>query len=187
MSKKISPVPKGYRTITPQIVVNDANAAAAYYEAIFDAKIISRQLGDDGVSVLQLEIQIGNSIIRLMDEMPNFGIHSPLTYGGTSVGLHLYLPDADRVWACAIENGAGVILPFAEMPWGEEYGKLIDPFGHVWSISRRISTPNAQNASSKKKAEIKEINIGFSVHEPMADQLEPSAEHEMVNYSSQEK
>ena len=170
MSRNIAPVPKGYRTVTSNLVVQGADAASDYYAKVFGATVQSRIVADDGITVLQVELKFGNSIIRLMDEMPAFGVFSPLAFGGTPVGLHLYLSEVDEVWDNAIENGAGVLIPLADMPWGERFAKFVDPFGHVWSVSRRINIPANTEQDGIQKSD------GFSVHEPRADQLEPTLE-----------
>jgi len=169
-SKKIAPVPKGYRTVTAHLVVRGADAAAAYYEAVFGATVQNRILADDGQTVLQLEIKVGNSIIRLMDEMPAFGVLSPLSLGGTPVGLHLYLRNVDEIWEKALAQGVGVLIALDDMPWGERFAKFVDPFGHVWSVSRRIEIPAAPAVAESRKAD------RFSVHEPRADNLDPTPE-----------
>jgi len=182
--KKVAPVPKGYRTVTSHLVVRGADAAAAYYEAVFGATVLNRMLAEDGYTVLQAELKIGNSILRLMDEMPAFGVLSPLSFGGTPVGLHLYLRNVDEVWEKAMAQGAGVLIALADMPWGERFAKFVDPFGHVWSVARRIdvpaastetptasaATPTASTATNVRKAD------SFSVHEPRADLVDPTVE-----------
>ena len=170
-SKRVAPVPKGYRTVTSHLVVRGGEAAAAYYEAVFGAAIQSRILAADGQTVLQLELKIGNSIVRLMDEMPDFGVLSPLSLGGTPVGLHLYLRNVDEVWEKALAQGAGVLIALDNMPWGERFAKFVDPFGHVWSIARRIELP----AAAPETAAVRKAD-SFSVHEPRADHLDLAPE-----------
>lgn len=169
-SKKIPPVPKGYRTVTSHLVVRGADAAAAYYEAVFGAAVLQRVVAEDGYTVVQIELKIGNSIVRLMDEMPEFGVLSPLSLGGTPVGLHLYLRNVDEVWETALAHGAGVLIALADMPWGERFAKIIDPFGHVWSMGRRIEIPVPAADPAVRKSD------SFSVHEPRADHLDPTLE-----------
>ena len=168
--KKMAPVPKGYRTVTPSLVVRGADAAAAYYEAVFGAAVLSRVLAEDGYTVLQAELKIGNSILRLMDEMPAFGVLSPLSLGGTPVGQHLYLRNVDEVWEKALAQGAGILIALADMPWGERFAKFVDPFGHVWSVARRIGAPAAAAEPAVRKAD------SFSVYEPRADLLDLTVE-----------
>lgn len=186
MTKRIAPVPRGYRTVTPQIVVQGADAALAFYAEVFGAVTLSRTLADDGLSVLQAEMKVGNSIIRIMDEMPGFGIFSPLAFGGTAVGMHLYMVNADEIWDRAVTHGAGILVPFADMPWDERYGKFIDPFGHVWSVARRLTKQTATKATNAGLADVgTDTNTGpFSVHEPRADVSEPSIEQKLVANSA---
>lgn len=166
-SNKVAPVPKGYRTVTAHLVVRGADAAAAYYEAVFGASILNRVVADDGCTVLQADLKIGNTIVRLMDEMPAFGVLSPVSLGGTPVGLHVYLRNVDEIWEKALAQGAGVLIALADMPWGERFAKFVDPFGHVWSVARRIEMPAAADVATRKAD-------SFSVHEPRADHLDPS-------------
>ncbi len=178
MPKKIASVPKGYKTVTPELVVRGADAAIAFYQDVFDATVLSCMKAEDEITVLQAEIKIGTSILRLSDEMPAFGIYSPLGYGGTAVGIHIYHDTTDEIWDRALTNGAGILVSLADTAWGERYGKFIDPFGHVWSISRRI-------AKSKPVPVNRDTDIGnavapaFSVHEPHADHTALSGEKEM--------
>lgn len=138
MAQKINPVPKGYRTATPALVVRDAAAAIDYYATVFGATEISRLYGDDGISILRAEIKIGNSVLHLSDEMPALGILSPLSLGGASGSVQLFLDDLDGSWDRAVVNGATVVLPIADTYWGERTGRIIDAFGHVWTLSKRV-------------------------------------------------
>ena len=178
MTRKVAPIPKGYRTVTPQLVVRNAEAALDYYKNVLGASVLSRTVSEDTDLVLQAEIKIGNSVVRVMDEMPAFGIFSPLGFGGTAVGMHLYLSNADEIWERVIAQGSGVLVPFADMPWGERYGKFIDPFGHVWSVSRRI----AQSLDAEDASEKSSQTAGFSVHEPRADSPELTIEQVMIQH-----
>lgn len=182
MSKRITPVPKGYHTATPQLVVRGAEQAIAYYVDVFGATVLSQHLTEDGLAVLQAELKIGNSIIRIMDEMPTFGIFSPIEFGGTSVGVHLYMPNVDDVWERAMVAGAGVLMPLAETAWGEYYGKFVDMFGHVWSVSRRISK-KAKSVKSSKETDVTVTADTFSVHEPLADKVELTTEQAMTAHT----
>lgn len=92
MARKIAPVPKGYRTVTPYLVVRGADAAMDFYTEVFGAKVVSRVYGDDDVTVLHAEMKIGNSIVIVSDERPAFGVLSPLAFGSSPVAQHLYLP-----------------------------------------------------------------------------------------------
>jgi PhnB protein len=138
MARKVSPVPKGYRTVTPYLTVRGVEAAIDFYQRAFGAEELSRVYGADGSSIVHAELKIGNSVILLGEEMPAFGIFAPSSLQGSPVAVHLYLPNASEIWASAMEAGGAVIVPLAEVYWGELFGKLRDPFGHIWSLSKRV-------------------------------------------------
>lgn len=173
MAKKVAPVPKGYRTVTPHLVVRGADAALDFYAHAFNAETLSRVYADDGVTVLHAEMKIGNSMLIVSDEMPVFGIYSPLAFGGSAVAQHLYVANVDDVWAYAIEAGCTVLVPLADTFYNERFGKIIDPFGHVWSISKRILAVKPADVATQAQVD------GFSVFEPVGDraeQLYPTAD-----------
>ena len=144
MPKKVAPVPKGYRTITPSLIVRGADDAISFYADVLGAEVLSRMYADDGLTVLNAEIKIGNSLVVLSDELPLFGLYSPLAYGGAGVAQHIYSADVDAIWQRAVDAGCAIIVALADTPYGERYGKLVDPFGHVWSISKRIAKVNPE-------------------------------------------
>ena len=184
MSRKVAPVPKGYRTVTPELVVRGADAAIAFYTEVFGADELSRVVGEDGVTVLQAELKIGNSIVRIVDEIPAFGILSPAGFGGTASAMHIYHADAADIWERALACDAGILVPFADTPWGERYGRFVDPYGHVWSVSRRIARPSENRSEDAPEAV---MEGGFSVHEPRADKAGLTTEQEAVLRSGEEQ
>ncbi len=137
MARKINPVPKGYHTSTPVLVVKNAAAAIEFYASVFGAKELSRIVDIDGVTILRAELKIGNSIIHLNDEMPAYGILSPISLGGSSTAVQLYLADVDDAWERAVEAQSAVVLPLEDTYWGERTGKIVDAFGHVWILSKK--------------------------------------------------
>ena len=126
-------IPKGYHTITPYMTVRDAARAIEFYKQAFGAKEKGVMKGPDG-KVMHAELVIGDSIIMLADEFPEFGSLSPQSTGGSGTGLHIYIEDVDSAFDRAVKAGATVEMPVADMFWGDRYGKLRDPFGHKWSI-----------------------------------------------------
>lgn len=152
MTKKIALVPKGYRTATPSLIVRGADAALAHYEHVFGAKTLSCDYAQDGVTVLQAEIKIGTSVIRLGDEMPAFGVLSPAAFGGSPVAIHLYVENAEDVWNRALEAGATIAVPLQDTYWGERFGRFVDAFGHLWSIAQRIETVSADEVKARAEA-----------------------------------
>jgi PhnB protein len=129
----VQAIPKGYHTITPYMTVRDAARAIEFYKQAFGAKEKGTMKGPDG-KVMHAELVIGDSIIMLADEFPEFGSLSPQSTGGSGTGLHIYIEDVDSAFDRAVKAGATVEMPVADMFWGDRYGKLRDPFGHKWSI-----------------------------------------------------
>ena len=126
-------IPKGYHTITPYMTVRDAARAIEFYKQAFGAKEKGVMKGPEG-KVMHAELVIGDSTIMLADEFPEFGSLSPQSIGGSGTGLHIYIEDVDSAFDRAVQAGATVEMPVADMFWGDRYGKLRDPFGHKWSI-----------------------------------------------------
>jgi uncharacterized glyoxalase superfamily protein PhnB len=129
----VQAIPKGYHTITPFMTVRDAARAIEFYKQAFGAKEKGVMKGPEG-KIMHAELVIGDSIIMLADEFPEFGSLSPQSTGGSGTGLHIYIEDVDSAFDRAVKAGATVEMPVADMFWGDRYGKLRDPFGHKWSI-----------------------------------------------------
>lgn len=134
----VQPIPKGYHTLTPFVTVRDAARAIEFYKQAFGAKEKGAMKAPDG-KVMHAELIIGDSIIMLADEFPEFGSLSPQTSGGAGMGLHIYVEDVDAAFDRAVKAGAMVEMPVADMFWGDRYGKLRDPFGHTWSIGTHVA------------------------------------------------
>ena len=128
------PVPSGFHTLTPHIIVNDGLAAIEFYKKVFDAKENSRLMSPDGKTLMHAQLTIGDSAIMLASEFPPHSL-SPKSRGGSSVYLHLYLPDADATFDRAVQAGCAIRMPVSDTFWGDRYGCVEDPFGHQWSIA----------------------------------------------------
>jgi len=152
MARKINAMPKGYHTATPVLVVKNADAAIEYYTSVFGAKELSRTFASDGITILRAELKIGNSIIHVSDEMPAYGILSPISLGGTATAVQLYLSNVDKVWQRAVEADITVILPLEDTYWGERTGKVIDAFGHVWVLSRQTEVVSQKEIAKRAEA-----------------------------------
>ncbi len=130
----VQPIPEGFHTVTPHLVVSDAAAAIEFYQKAFGAEEVSRMPGPEG-KIMHAAIRIGDSPVMLNDEFPDMGTVGPKAIGGTAVTIHLYVKDADAVWDSATKAGAKVVVPIDDMFWGDRYGVIEDPFGHRWSIA----------------------------------------------------
>lgn len=131
---KAKPIPDGFHTLTPHIVVRNASKAIDFYKQAFGAEELVRHSGPGG-SIMHATIKIGDSMLMLTDENIEWGCKSPLAVGGTSITLHVYVPDADAAFDRAVKAGAKVKMPLADQFWGARYGQLTDPYGHEWSIA----------------------------------------------------
>jgi PhnB protein len=134
---KVQAIPKGYHTVTPNVVLSDATKAIDFYKKALGAEEIMRMPGPDG-RIMHAEIRIGNSVVMLCDEMPEMGVKSPKSYGGSPVGFYVYVEDVDAAWKRAVDAGAKPVMPLADMFWGDRTGRLEDPFGHTWSLSQHV-------------------------------------------------
>lgn len=131
----VKPVPEGFRTLTPYLVVNNAAEAIEWYKRALGAQETFRMNGPGG-SVAHAEIKIGDSHLMLSDESPmSSGMKSPKTLGAATGGVMVYVEDADALYQRAVAAGATVVQPIADMFWGDRMGNIVDPFGQGWSIA----------------------------------------------------
>jgi PhnB protein len=135
--RKVSAIPKGYTTATPYLIVRGCGDALAFYAKAFGAKEKVRMTGP-GDRIMHAEMKVGDAMIMLSDEAPQWGALSPLSLGGNATHVMLYVKDVDAVWARALAAGATVSMPLSNMFWGDRYGKVKDPFGHEWSLATHV-------------------------------------------------
>ena len=159
MPKQVQPIPSGYHSVTPYLVVNNAARAIEFYQRAFDAKEIMRMDGPPG-KISHAELKIGDSIIMISDEMPGTGARAPQSLGGTTVAIFLYFEDVDKVFKQATSAGAKVDMPLADQFWGDRFGKLTDPFGHSWSLA----THKEDVAPEEMKKRMKEAMAKMGQH-----------------------
>jgi PhnB protein len=133
----VKPVPDGYRTVTPYLIVTGAAKALEFYQQAFGAEERVRMPGPDG-RIMHAEIRIGDSMVMLADEFPQMGVRSPQTIGGTPVGLCLYVENVDALYERALSAGAKVDRPLQNQFYGDRSATLIDPFGHKWTIASHV-------------------------------------------------
>jgi PhnB protein len=131
------PVPAGMHTVTPHLICAGAAAAIEFYKKAFKASELTRLPGPDG-KLMHASLRIGDSVIMLNDEFPEWGSLGPKARRGSSVTLHLYVDDADAWFERAVKAGATVKLPLQDMFWGDRYAIVEDPFGHNWSIATHV-------------------------------------------------
>ena len=149
-------LPAGFSAVTPHLVCAGAADAIEFYQQAFDAVEAGRLPGPDG-KIMHAVVTINGSPVMLVDEMPEWGSHGPHSLQGSPVTIHLYVDDVDAVVAQAVEAGAKITMPVADMFWGDRYGKLEDPFGHHWSIAthlRDMTPAGVAEAARKAFAEM---------------------------------
>jgi len=134
MPGKIKPIPDGHRTVTPYLAIKNAARALDFYEKAFGATVRYRLSMPDG-RVGHAEIELGDSVIMLADEFPEYGGKSPETLGGSPVSIHLYVPDVDAFFKRALAAGARERKRVEDQFYGDRSGQLEDPFGHLWWVA----------------------------------------------------
>jgi PhnB protein len=144
-------IPDGFHTLTPHITVQDAVKAIEFYKRAFGAQEIARHMTPDGKTVMHAQIKVGDSQIMLANEFPPMCL-SPKSRGGTSVTLHLYVLDADAAFDRAVKAGCTVKMPIADQFWGDRYGAVEDPFGHMWAIATHTRDLSPEQMAAGAKA-----------------------------------
>ena len=133
----VNPIPEGYHSVTPYLIVKGAAEAIEFYKTAFGATELMRFEGPGG-TIAHAEIKIGNSPVMLGEECPAWGAVAPQAGGTTPVGIMIYVENADAMFAEAVEAGATVKKPLQDQFYGDRSGSVIDPFGHRWTISTHI-------------------------------------------------
>jgi len=148
--KKVNPIPADYAGITPYLSVKGAADAIEFYKKAFGAIEMMRLPNPDG-TLGHAEIKIGNALVMLADEYPDYGNLSPKTLGGSSVRLHMYVEDVDAFFEKAVAAGAKVLIPVADQFYGDRSGRLEDPFGHVWLVSTHVEDVSPDEMERRMK------------------------------------
>ena len=149
---KVSPIPKGYHSITPYLVIKGAAQAIEYYKKVFGATEVVRMNAPDG-KVGHAELQIGDSRFMLADENPSMGAGytSATSIGNSPVSLYLYLPDVDKAIERAAAAGAKILKPAQDQFYGDRSGFIQDPFGHLWGIATHVEDVSPEDMKERMK------------------------------------
>ena len=134
---KVKPIPDGYPQVIPYLIVDDAKAAIDFYTKVLGGKERMQMPAPDG-KIGHAEVEIGNGLIMLADEVPEMGQKSPKNVGGSPVTIAVYLDDVDSVFKKAIDAGAREVRAVEDQFYGDRSGGFEDPFGHFWSIQTHI-------------------------------------------------
>jgi PhnB protein len=145
------PIPEGYHTVTPYLAVDDAARAIEYYARAFGAKELVRMEAPGG-KIGHAELELGDSRIMLADAFPQASTRPPKELGGTSASVFMYVEDVDAVVKQAVDAGATVTMEVADQFWGDRFGAITDPFGHVWSIATHVEDVPPEEMAERAKA-----------------------------------
>jgi PhnB protein len=152
--KKAVPVPPQYGTATPHLIVSPCGEALDFYAKAFGAKVLMTMPGPEG-RIMHAEMKIGDSIVMCSDEMDMPGSpnrKTPKNAGATTGGVMLYLKDVDSFFEKAVAAGATAVMPPTDQFWGDRYGQIEDPYGHVWALATHVRdmTPKAMKREMEK-------------------------------------
>jgi PhnB protein len=147
----VKPIPDGYHTVTPYLIVKGAARAIDFYKQAFGATELFRMEAPGG-KIGHAEIRIGDSPIMLADEHPEMGALSPQSRGGTSVSILLYVEDADKLTEQAVAAGATVLRPIQNQFYGDRSASLADPFGHQWHIATHVEDVPVEEMRKRAEA-----------------------------------
>jgi PhnB protein len=151
VASTVQPIPEGYHSVTPYLVVNGASRAIEFYARAFGACELFR-MSEPGGRVGHAELQVGDSRIMLADESPESGARGPQTIGGSPVTLLLYVPDVDATVERAVAAGAKLVRPVADQFYGDRSGGLTDPFGHVWFVATHVEDVPPEEMERRARA-----------------------------------
>jgi PhnB protein len=143
------PIPDGYNSVTPYLIVEDAKRAIEFYSKAFGAEEKFRLPMGDRIG--HAEIKIGDSFVMLADEFPEMGHLGPNSRGGPTSSIVLYVEDVDSSFKQALEAGANEQRPVQNQFWGDRMGTLTDPFGHQWSLATHVEDISEAEMESRMK------------------------------------
>ncbi len=147
----VKPIPDGYHTATPYLIIRGAADAIEFYKKAFGATELFRFPMPDG-KIGHAEIKIGDSPIMMADEFPEMGYKGPQSLGGSPVSIMIYVEDVDAVFNQAVDAGAAVKEALQDKFYGDRIGTLTDPFGHVWHISTHKEDVSVEEMQRRAKA-----------------------------------
>jgi PhnB protein len=155
----VKPIPEGYHSLTPYLAVEDASKAIDFYKEAFGAEELLRMPGPDG-KIAHAELQLGDSKLMLSDPFPQSNVRPPAERGGPTGSIFMYVEDVDSLFEQAQRAGADVVSELEDMFWGDRFGTLSDPFGHVWSVATHKEDLSEEEMAERSKAAMAEMPSG---------------------------
>lgn len=156
---EVDPIPEGFHTLTPSLVVDDVAAAVTWYTTTLGAEHLYTMDGPDG-KAMHAEIKVGDSIVMLSPEDPEHDQKSPKTLKATNGSLHVYVADVDATFKAAVAAGATSMMAVEDMWWGDRFGEVKDPFGHLWSLGTRKEEVPADVMKTRAEAAVAAMKTG---------------------------
>lgn len=156
MSDKAKAIPEGFHTLTPHITVRDAKGAIEFYRKALNAQVINLSNTPDG-KVMHATLKIGDSMIMLNDEFPEFGGHAAPSSEASGFTIHVYTDDVDRLFTQAVAAGAVVKMPLMDQFWGDRYGAIVDPYGFQWSLGKHLRDVSPQELERAQAEMMKQM------------------------------
>ena len=147
----VKPIPEGYRTITPYLAVDDAAGAIEYYKSAFGAKERVR-MDAPGGKIGHAELEIGDSLVMLSDAFPQSTTRPPKELDGTSASIFMYVEDVDAAVKRAVDAGATITMEVTDQFWGDRFGSVVDPFGHLWSLATHVEDVPPEEMAKRAEA-----------------------------------
>jgi len=160
MSKAKHHIPEGQRSVTPYLVVENALETIAFYQKAFGAELRVRAPGATPESTMHAELRIGDSAVFLTDMVGGPAAVRPPSTAGTTVVIHLFVPDTDAVFAQALAAGATALMPPMDMMWGDRYCQVVDPFGHAWGLATHKEDVSLEEIERRSKAFFAQMGAG---------------------------
>jgi PhnB protein len=151
MPGKVQPIPEGYRSVTPYLIVEGAARAIDFYQRAFGAKELMRFAAPKG-RVGHAELMIGDSRVMLADESPEMGAYAPKSRERQPVSLYVYVADVDATMRRAIDAGAKMTEAVQDKFYGDRIGAFVDPFGHSWYVSTHVEDVPHEELARRAKA-----------------------------------
>jgi len=153
----VNPIPEGYHSLQIYLAVEDAAKAIDFYKEAFGAEETIRMPGPDG-KVAHAELQIGDSKLMLSDPFPHSDVRPPAERGGPTASIFMYVDDVDATFEQAQRAGATVVSELEDMFWGDRFGTVADPFGHVWAMATHKEDLSEEEIAERSKAAMAEMS-----------------------------
>ena len=152
----VNPIPEGYHSLQIYLAVEDASKAIDFYKEAFGAEETIRMPGPDG-KVAHAELQIGDSKLMLSDPFPHSDVRPPAERGGPTASIFMYVDDVDATFEQAQRAGGTVVSELEDMFWGDRFGTVADPFGHVWAMATHKEDLSEEEIAERSKAAMAEM------------------------------